>query len=125
MRSSLLIILLALLCCLLQPVLAVDTPEATVTRVHELEKANLVLQHDLARTQLELDISNQKLKKTQEALNANIAQLKALSAQLDQEAAARKALDDKLTKVQQQLADDIAASRKEMAIRVFPFSAGL
>jgi len=83
MRLHYIIAALLLLCSLALPVFAAEeTPEALVKRVKELEKANLVLQEDLARTQLTLDTAR--------------TQLKTVSNKLDEEVAARKALADAL-----------------------------
>lgn len=83
MRIHYYIVALLLLCSLSLPAFAADdTPEALAKRVRELERANLVLQEDLAKTQLLLDDAR--------------TQLKAATRKLEEEAAARKALADSL-----------------------------
>lgn len=109
------LIVVGLLCCLVLPAFAQEAPEATSKRVKELEKANLVLQEDLARTQLALDDVRSALKKSQKSLDEEIASRKALATQLDQEIASRKALMEKLDQVQQQLVSQTTASQNNDA----------
>lgn len=93
------------------PTFAAEAPEATQKRVRELEKANLVLQEDLARTQLELDTTKGTLKRTQAALDKEIAERKALAAALDKEIAERQ---DKLDRMQKQFQADLLAQQAAM-----------
>jgi len=105
MRLHHYIVALLLACSLTLPVFAAnDTPEALAKRVQELEKANLVLQEDLARTQLALDTTRTDLKNARRSL--------------DEEAAARKALSDALTSsvnMQKDLANKLAALTEKVA----------
>lgn len=74
-------IVVLLLCALVLPAFAADdTPEAMNNRVKQLENANLALKEELGRTQLALDTTKTNLKKA-----------------LDDEAKARKELNDTLT----------------------------
>jgi ABC-type transporter Mla subunit MlaD len=82
---------IALACLLAVPALAAESLEATSKRVKELEKTDLVIQEDLARTQVELDTVTARLKKTM--------------ADLDAEIAARKTLGEKVAQTEKQLAD--------------------
>jgi len=105
MRLHYFIVALLLLCSLALPAFAADdTPEALAKRVRELERANLVLQEDLARTQLALDDTR--------------TNLKTLTRKLDEEAAARKSLTDALnasTATQQDLIKKLAALTDKVA----------
>lgn len=107
-------VIVALLCCLAAPVLAEETSEATATRVHENEKANVVLQEDLARTEVTLNKTRIDLKKATVALDDETKARKVLEAQLADEIAARKALMDTLTQVKTQLATEIATRADEL-----------
>ena len=82
-----------------------ETPEATATRVRELEKANVVLQEDLARTRLQLDITREALAKARTDLDAEVT--------------ARKILEAQTAAAQQQTARDVAgnddATKKALA----------
>lgn len=69
---------------------AAESPEATAKRIADLQKANLVLQEDLARTQLELNA-------TQSNLRSEAAARKELGTVLAQEKAAREAREAELT----------------------------
>ena len=105
MRLHYYIVALLLLCSLALPSFAADdTSEALAKRVRELERANLVLQEDLARTQLTLDDAR--------------TQLKTVARKLDEEAAARKALTDALnasTTMQQDLIKKLTALTDKVA----------
>ena len=101
-------VIVALLCCLAAPALAEETTSATATRVHENEKANVVLQEDLARTEITLNKTRDDLKKTKSALDEETKSRKDLEAQLADEVTARKALMDTLTQVKNQLTTEIA-----------------
>jgi len=105
MRLHYYIVALLFACSLSLPAFAADdTPEALSKRVKELEKANLVLQEDLARTQLALDTTRTQLKTAQRSL--------------EEEAAARKTLSDALTaavNVQKDLATKLAALTDKVA----------
>lgn len=89
--------------------LAADPSEALERRVKELEKANLVAQEDLGRAMSQIDTLKSALKKTQTALDEEIAARKALGENLNTEIAARKALEEKVTLVAKQLSDLAAA----------------
>lgn len=82
-----------------------ETLEATATRVRELEKANVVLQEDLARMRLQLDLTREALDKARAGLEA--------------ETAARRALEAQLAQARQEATREIASSneatRKELA----------
>jgi len=122
-------IIVALLCCLAAPAFAEETSSATTTRVHETEKANIVLQEDLARTEItlnktrsDLKATKDDLKATRDDLNATKDELlktktmldeeatarKAVEARLAEEISARKALMEALTLLKNQLATEIA-----------------
>jgi|GEM_PF-1525418 len=105
MRPHNYIIALLLACSLSLPAFAADdTPEALSKRIRELEKANLVLQEDLARTQLTLDTTRTQLKTAQRSL--------------EEETAARKILSDALTaavNAQNELANKLAALTDKVA----------
>ncbi|NLC59642.1 MAG: hypothetical protein GX774_22620 [Armatimonadetes bacterium] len=73
-----------------------ETPEATATRVQELEKADVVIQEDLARLRLQLDLAREALDKARADLAA--------------ETAARKDLEARLAAAQQQTAREITAA---------------
>jgi len=100
-------IIAVLLCCLAIPAFAADTLEGTAKRVTELEKADLVLQEDLAKTQAYIDGMNNNLKK---ALDAEVTARKSLAALLEKETAARAAAEEKLTTQMAAEAKDRAAS---------------
>lgn len=68
MRTYLLVIVV-ICCSLVLPVLAAESPEALLIRVTELEKANFVVQEELARTRIELDQVIAVLQKTLTALD--------------------------------------------------------
>jgi chromosome segregation ATPase len=92
------IVTLLLLGGLVWPTLAVaETTEALSKRVKEMEKANLVLQEDLARTQLALDTTRTQLKTAQRSLEEETAARKALSETLTAAVNAQKDLANKLT----------------------------
>ncbi len=67
------ILLLAICCCLCTPVLAAETIESLSVRVTEMEKANYVMQEDLARTRLELDIAISMLQDSTGNLDKKVA----------------------------------------------------
>ena len=95
MRMSHYIVAL-LLCGLTLSAMAQETTESLIKRVRELEKANLVLQEDLARTQLALDNTRTQLKTVTRSLDEEIAARKALADALNAANAVQRDLASKL-----------------------------
>lgn len=79
-------IIVAVLGLLTAAAVAAESPEATAKRIAELQKANLVLQEDLARAQLDLDT-------TKTSLRSEVTARKDLNAALAKETANRLALE--------------------------------
>jgi len=113
MRIHHYIVALLLFCCAVLPACAADdSTEALAKRVSELEKANLVLQEDLARTQLALDTTTTQLRT---ALQNEITARQALVDALKQSEEARKSLDTLLGDLQQKFANDMAKMNADLA----------
>lgn len=93
-------ILALLLCGLIVPALAADTPEGTAKRVVNLEKATLVMQEDLANTKLALEETQDNNAKSFKELTARLDQLqKSLNAEI----AARGESDKLIAELQTEL----------------------
>lgn len=107
--------IVALLCLLALPVFAQEMPEALAKRVKELEKANLVLQEDLARTQLALDTTRGNLKNALKTLDDEIAARKALTTALSAQTAAQQALAKRLDTLQTQVTVDNSSIANQKA----------
>ena len=108
-------LIVLLLCSLLLPVWAAETPEATVKRVKQLENARLVLQADLATTQQVLDSARANLRLTQKHLTDAQTKQQELTEALAKETTERKALENKLDALQKQLTDLITANAVKSA----------
>ncbi len=107
--------IVALLCLLALPVFAQEMPEALAKRVKELEKANLVLQEDLARTQLALDTTRGNLKNALKMLDDEIVARKALATALSAQTAAQQALAKRLDTLQTQVTVDNSSIANQKA----------
>jgi len=98
---------LLLLCSAIIPAFAAESPDAMGKRIRDMEKANLVLQEDLARTQLELDNTLTKLK-------TEIVARKTMEAQLAEEVAFRTKQTEDLAKQSAELTSAMNAKLTDL-----------
>ena len=104
MRTYILVIVV-ICCSLFLRALAAESPEALSVRVTELEKANFILQEEVARTRIELDQVIAVLQKTLDALDAKTTEQK-------------ESLQNEVTKTQKDLHDNIDALQQHLTLEV-------
>lgn len=100
MRTYILVIVV-ICCSLFRPVFAAESPEALSIRVTELEKANFIVQEELARTRIELDQVIGVLQQTLSSLDAKTS-------------AQNVSLQGLVTKTQKDLHDNIDALQQHL-----------
>ena len=110
MRNLLIVLVVALICSVVAPSLAAETPESTDKRITALENSNQVLREDLGNTRLELDTTKDALQKT---IDEQAKALKDVSDRLNAEIAARGASDKLIAEMQSQLATQQAQIDKQ------------